>query len=229
MKRDRLDRTTTLVDLSQPYFNEMSTSRAHGVPSFTTKRLDPAEIDGIVITHMAMSTHMGTHVDAPRHFLPDGRTIDEYPVERFRGPGIVLDVRRDGPVAITADDIRALGADLRQGDIVLFCTGWGERFGTPEYGEHPHLSEDAADLMVDLEAGMVGIDALTPDQPDHHREPGFAWPVHHRLLSNDVLIIENLGPRLGDVAGRRVDVSAVPLAIRGSDGAPARVTASLER
>ncbi len=216
--------TSAAVDLSQPYFDDMSTSAAHGVPSFTTKAFKSPNGYPIVITHIAMSAHMGTHVDAARHFFPDGAAIDDYPLDRFHGPGVVLDVRRRGVVGVTAEEVA--GRDIRPGDFVLFCFGYGELFGTPDYAEHPYLTAEVADLLIDRGAAVVGVDVLTPDMPAGARGPDFDWPVHHRLLGNDVLIIENLGPNLAGLVGQRVEVSAAPLAIRGSDGAPARVMAT---
>ena len=213
-----------LVDLSQPYFSDMSTSGPHGAPIFTTRGLELPNAKGIAITHIAMSAHMGTHVDAPRHFFPDGATIDQYPIERFHGTGIVLDVRRRGIVPVRAEEIA--GSDVRPGDFVLFCFGYGELFGTRHYSEHPYLSVEVADLLIERGAAVVGVDVLTPDAPEASRDSGFGWPVHRRLLGNDVLIIENLGPNLAGLVGRRVRISAAPLAIRGADGAPARVTAT---
>lgn len=216
-----------MIDLSQPYSNQMSTSNAHGVPSFEVRPLEAVGDHSIQITHMAMSAHMGTHVDAPRHFFPDGPTIDEYPLERFSGPGIVIDVRRRGVVPLHADEIAA--ADIRAGDFVLFCFGYGELFGAPAYTEHPFLTLEVAEVLLERRVAAVGVDLLTPDAPESAREPTFDWPVHHRLLGNDVLIIENLGPNLVDLVGLRVEVSAAPLIIRGADGAPARVTATVAR
>lgn len=215
--------TRAAIDLSQPYFNEMSTSGAHGAPSFTTRPLAAAADYSITITHMAMSAHMGTHVDAPRHFFSDGATIDEYPINRFQGPGVVVDVRRRGVLPVTPDELE--GADLREGDFVLFCFGYGEFFGTPTYAEHPYLSAEVANLLIERKVAAVGVDVLTPDMPEAARTAAFGWPVHHLLLRRDILIIENLNANLASLLGQRVHVTALPLAVRGADAAPARVTA----
>lgn len=214
----------TAVDLSQQYFDEMSTSHAHGRPSFVARSFETANGYPISITHMAMSAHMGTHVDAPRHFFPDGPSIDSYGIERFHGPGVVVDVRRTGVTAVTAAEIS--GADIQADDFVLLCFGYGALFGTPGYVDHPYLDADAAELLVERGISLLGVDVLTPDMPESARDADFDWPVHHRLLGADILIIENLGVGLECLVGRRVQVAAAPLAIRGADGAPARVTAT---
>jgi arylformamidase len=211
------------INLSQPLFNEMPRAQAHGDVSFWVDERRTDTTSGPVvtrITHMNMAAHVGTHVDAAIHFVPGGRTIDQYPQEAFTGPGVVLDVRRDGVVALGADELRAGGPEIRAGDIVLLYFGYAERFRDPGYVEHPYLATDAAEWLVDRGVRMVGVDTVTPDLPGEHRPPDFDFPVHMRLLSQDVLIMENLGPGLGRLAGRRVEVTAIPLAIEGGDAAP---------
>lgn len=213
------------VDLSHELVGGVSASHAHGAPSITIRPHRAGSISEISITSIAMSTHAGTHVDAARHFIPEGRTIDRYPLEAFHGPGVVLDVRREGVVSLSGDDIRSRRPKIRPGDIVLFCFGYAERYGHSDYARHPYLTADAADLMVELGVRMIGVDTLTPDLPHEARDSAFAFPVHHKLLGQDILIIENLGPGLAQLMGRRVEIYAVPVAVRGADGAPARVFA----
>lgn len=201
----------------------MSGPAAHGVPRFTTDELElPWAVEGIAIsiTKVSMGAHAGTHVDAARHFFADGKTIDEYPLDRFFGAGVVLDLRREGPVPLAADELEAAAPEIRAGDIVFLYFGYAERYGSGEYESHPYLTGDAADFLVDRGVRMVGVDTMTPDLPAERREAGFDFPVHRRLLAEDVLIVENLGPGLKELAGRRAMLAAIPLRIVGSDGAP---------
>lgn len=211
------------IDLGQPLYEGMSGPAAHGVPRFTTEELElPSAIEGVAIsiTKISMGAHAGTHVDAARHFFPDGRTIDEYPLDRFFGPGVVLDLRRQGPVALTDGELEAAAPEIRDGDIVFLYFGYAERYGSDEYDSHPYLTGAAADFLARRGARMVGVDTMTPDLPAERREPGFDFPVHRRLLAEDVLIVENLGPGLRELAGKRALLAAFPLRIVGADGAP---------
>jgi arylformamidase len=214
------------VHLAQPMYEGMPRALPESdvriVPQHI--RTGPPESD-VRITHLTLSTHVGTHIDAPLHFLPEGRSIDQYPAERFIGPGVVLDVAREGVVPLTRTEIEELDADVRAGDIVLFCFGYGRRFGTDEYRDHPYLDGDAAQWVVEHGVSMIGVDTTTPDLGGAHRPLDYPYPVHMTLLSNDVLIIEHLGPALTRLAGKRVEVMAVPLPVRGGDGAPASVVA----
>lgn len=215
----------TPVDLSQPYSGRMTGGPPYGDPDLSSV---VHELYGhpFTMTRISMAAHTGTHVDAPRHFLADGKTIDQYPADVFTGPGVVLDVRRDGATATTAAELAAAPPGIRPGEIVLLWFGYASRFGTKEYADaHPYLSEDAAEYLVGMRVPVVGFDLPTPDLPGALRGASFGFPVHDILLSSDCLIIENLGPGLEEVAGQRIEVFAAPLLIEGADGAPARVVA----
>lgn len=179
-------------------------------------------VNGIVgrITQARFPVHTGTHIDAPVHLFPGAKGIDAYPVEHFVGPGVVLAIDAGPGDQITASQLLAAEPEIMEGDIVFLSTGQAEAFNTPDYHDHPYLSEDAAELLVERKVRVVGLDTLTPDAPVARRPEGFAFPVHSILLSNDVLIIENLGGALADSAGHRVEVSMAPVPIAGADGAP---------
>jgi arylformamidase len=214
------------VDLSQPMYEEMPRALPESEVCFTPQYIQTGPPESAVrITHLTLSTHVGTHVDAALHFLPGGRAIEEYPVDAFVGPGVVIDARRDGVVPVTRAEIEAMDPDVREGDIVFFCFGYGRRFGTPAYRDHPYLGDDTAGWLVERGVKLIGVDTTTPDLGGAHRPRDYAYPVHMTLLPRDILIIEHLGPRLEELIGRRVEVNAVPLPIRGGDGAPAPVIA----
>lgn len=181
--------------------------------------------EAVNVAEVRMATHAGTHIDAPAHVIRGGRTIDEFPLDRWRGPAVIVTIARCGGDPILVEDLRS--ADIRRGDIVLLYTGWDAHFESPEYQVHPYLSDASAQWLVERGVSIVGIDALNVDMPLERRPPGFGLPVHHILLEHDVLVIENLVD-LGPLAGRRVRLHAFPLGIRGGDGAPARVIAEWE-
>lgn len=211
------------IDLSQPFSGEMPHAEALPAPEFETLR--DVDEERINIQYYSAPTHVGTHVDAPRHFITEGKTIDELSLDRFAGEGVVLDVSKDEPVEITVDDVETTPGAVRDGDIVLLYTGWEDKYGTPEYDPHPWVSEDLAQWFVDKEVKLLGVDNITPDIPGPHRPEGWLeFPVHRTLLGNGVLIAEHLC-NLAPLTGQRLEIQGLPVPIDGGDGAPARFVA----
>ncbi len=183
---------------------------------------------------LTLGSHTGTHIDAPYHFLKDGQKIDEIPVHRFIGRGILVDVsgksERD---LICAADLEPCASEIQKGDFVILKTGWDRYFGTPHYLQHPFLSADAALLLLNLDVSLVGIDALNVDatygagtdheplDADSEISMDSGYPVHDILLGNDILIVENLCNL--DKINRRIGFySFLPLKLKESDGSPIR-------
>lgn len=212
------------IDLTQPFHGDVPHSPAQPPPSFET--LADVRDGGVNVQRYHATTHVGTHIDAPRHVVPDGATIDDLAPDRFVGEGVVLNVRRDAPEELAVADVEAaVGAEeVRPDDIVVFHTGWCEKYRHSEYRRYPWLSTEVAEWLVAHEVKLVGVDTPSPDRPRAYRPDGWtAYPVHRMLLDNGVLIAENLAP--GDVVDKRVELYGFPVKIRNGDGAPARFVA----
>ena len=212
-----------IVDLSQPISEAMAGWRGTDRAEVTMTEVPVAHsVPGarISATHLSMVTHAGTHVDAARHFFPDGKSIDEYDLRRFVCRGVALDVRREGPVQLTADELAAIDPGIRAGDAVLLYFGYAERYCDASYYDHPYLSGDAAEYLAERDISLLGADLITPDCPAHLRESPFPYPVHGTLLRRDILIVENLGPGLARVVGREFVFVMPPLKIPGADASP---------
>lgn len=180
--------------------------------------------DPLNLTEITMVCHIGTHVDAPNHFIPGGPTIAEIPLHRLCGPGVVLRLDVGEETLITIADLERASPLLRADDIVLFDTRWWRRARSETYHHHPSLDVAAARWLVDRRVKLVGFDFPTPDLPAMRRPEGFDWPVHHILLGASTLIAENL-TNLDELAGGRIEAMVLPLRISGADGGPARVIA----
>jgi len=192
-------------DLTLPLRPGMPVLEGDPAVEFTVVRSHDA--DGYELTRISLGSHAGTHLDAPRHFFAAGATIDQYPLDRLVGPGVIVDCR-SLPGAGEID--RALLAErlgpfaLVQGGIVLLQTGGAL------------LSLEAAHLLLDAGVGLVGTDAPSLDAPPH--------PVHRLLLSRGVLLAENL-TGLEQAGPGPVTCAFLPLRIVGTDGAPVRAIA----
>jgi len=198
--------------------------RLPAFPAPVLRQLMCRPADPMQVSALELCCHVGTHVDAPVHFLEGAPAIDDLPPERFAGAGVVLRVEAAAEDVIGADALAAAAPGVRAGDIVLLDTGWSALWRDERYVRHPSLGLDAADWLVERGAKLLGVDFPTPDRPLCRRPEGFDWPVHRRLLGAGVLVAEHL-TGLRALAGRRVEVVCAPLNLAGADGAPARVLA----
>jgi kynurenine formamidase len=176
-------------------------------------------------TKIDIVVHSGTHVDAPIHFFADGPGMDEVPLDRLVGPGVIWRLDKGPDSLIEVSDLEKARPELRPGDILAIDTGWAAHYPGEMFGKHPCLSVEAAEWLVAQRVKLVAFDFSTPDLPLHRRPPtGFNWPVHRALLSKGVLICEQLRPP-AELAGHRVELMFASLSVRKSDGAPARAIA----
>lgn len=211
-----------LIDLTHPITPEMSLYPGAAAPvlapagSFTCL--------GYRETALTLSSHTGTHMDAPAHMLRGGATLDVLPLSQFCGRAACLDVSGLAPGGtITGEYLQSQNGLLRSADFVLFYTGWESRWGGPAYLEDafPTPDEAAAKYLVSCGLKGVGTDALSVDPLD-----GGTYPVHRALLTGGLVILESL--RLKKVAGRRdFGLFALPLYYENADGAPVRAVAEL--
>jgi kynurenine formamidase len=199
-------------------------SRASAFPKPVIRQILSMPEGNANITEIHMVAHHGTHVDAPRHFMIDGPTFEQIPLERLYGPAVVWRIEKEPFGVITAQDFEAARPALKPGDMVLLDTGWAKYVNTEKYEDHPYLSIDAASWLVEHQVKLLGVDFSTPDLTAHKRPSGFTWPVHQILLSQGVLVAEHL-TNLAPLANTRVEAMFLALPIAGSDGAPARVLA----
>ncbi len=192
-----------------------------GDPEISLEEVATFETDGCHVDYFKGGSHTGTHIDAPYHFLPEGKRITDYPVSRFIGEGRVCNLQhKKAGEAITADEINPCLEGFRQGDFLLLQTGWSEKYGTDEYLNHPYISLEAAKLMVESGVSIIAVDFLNVDPTLREQ-----WDTHPVFLSNEVLIVENINNSLELDAGSQYCFCFVPMKLGGSDGAPVRAYA----
>lgn len=176
------------------------------------------------VTEIHMVVHHGTHLDAPRHFIADGPAMDEVPLERLYGQGVVWRIDAPDHGVIEVADLERATPRMQEGDILLIDTDRARHINTKRYEDHASLSPEAAEWLLRQGAKIVGVDFGTPDMAPNRRHEGFDWPVHQILLSRGVLIAEHMN-NLRTLAGRRAEMMFLGLNIVGSDGAPLRAIA----
>jgi kynurenine formamidase len=208
------------VDLTWPLSPNVPRLASFPAPRFEHFTRIPD--DPFTVTGVSTVVHVGTHVDAPRHFFSDGPALDDVPLTRLMGAGVAWSIEKPPNGMIEPDDLEPMRPEVEPGDILVLDTGVARHVGTPDYDRHPALSVAAAEWIVKKGIKLLGMDMPTPDIPLHRREPGFDWPVHHTLLRDGVLISEQV-TNARSLAGRRAEFLFLPLNIVGGDGAPARV------
>ncbi len=168
--------------------------------------IEHLESDGIKHMRLVISSHHGTHIDAPAHMIPGGKTLSDFPITALVGEGIVIDLHNK------------LGYELiKPGDIVFLFTNHTSKIYTHAFYENnPVMSEEIARMLVDKKVKMVGIDSYSIDNPP--------FPSHRILLGSNILIVENL-VNLKTLVGKRFRCYALPLNLDQADGSPCRVIA----
>lgn len=210
-----------VVDLSHPIESGMPVYP--GDPPVDLRDGTTFDEDGYRVSRLTMSTHAGTHLDAPSHTEPHGSTIDDLPIERFVFDARLVDCTgADVREPIHADDLPNDDA----GDLVVCHTGWDAHWGDERYLDHPYLTAGATQRCVDADWG-VGLDTPSPDPTPtdgtSSDEPS-GFPVHRTLLGNELSILENL-TNLDALETARFTLYAFPLSLSSGDGAPVRAVA----
>lgn len=161
--------------------------------------------DGIHISRVLMETHSGTHFDAPFHMIADGSKVPEVPLDSFIGPCTVIECREE---EITPDMIPE-----KHMERLLFKTPNSSKYS--EFQESfSHVTLDTAELLVKRKVKLAGIDYLSIE-----RSPDNKFPVHKKLLSNNIVIMEGLDLSLASSGD--YELIALPLRMT-QDGAPCR-------
>ncbi len=187
-----------------------------GDPKIELKKISQIENgDEANVTHISACVHIGTHVDAPDHFLGNGKTVEDLPLDLLVGTASMVELAVSGQ--ISAVDLQK--ANIPEGITRLLIKTsnsqiWAE--GDKEFREDfIALEADAALYLVDQGVQVVGVDYLSVAP---FTDPA---PTHRILLEAGVLIIEGLN--LSGVEAGEYTLLCLPLKIRDSDGAPARV------
>ena len=212
-----------LIDLSHPL--------ADGLPNFpndpqlSVKVHTTVAQSGYNLSHLSLSSHQGTHLDAPFHFYDDGATLDSIPLARFCGPATLVDLAPGGALPasapLTIDTFAPHAAAFTPGARVLYRTGWDRAFGTPRFFTwFPTLTLDAARWIASRGIGLLGMDTPTPSTD---------WlECHHILLAKGVEIVIVEGLTNLDRLPPTFRFIGFPLNIAGRDGSPIRAVVEID-
>lgn len=182
-------------------------------PIVVEKTMDMDHGGAANVSKLSLGVHTGTHVDAPVHFSPNGKGIDEIPIEALVGVARVVEISGD---AVTIAQLEA--ASIAKGERILLKTR-----NSPAAWQRDDFVKDAVALTAEsakwlAECGVMtlGIDYLSVGS--YAADNG--EPVHHALIDAGIIIIEGLD--LTEVPAGPCDLICLPIKIKGADGAPAR-------
>ncbi len=197
-------------------YHEITAALRAGMPVFPGDPLFEASAVGgdspFAVTRLCLGSHTGTHVDAPSHLIPGGRSVDQIPLDTLLGSCLVIDLAGH-PGSVDARELKRVG--LKGHCRVLLRTvaspagecGKGTEVPAP-------LTLDGARFLVEHGVRLVGIDAPTIEDPEGDGS------VHRALLEADVVILEGID--LSAVERGEYELLCLPLRLAGGDGAPCR-------
>ncbi|MDP4001406.1 MAG: cyclase family protein [bacterium] len=203
-----------LIDLTHTFTDHMPIYP--GDPKPTLVQITELFKDGFVDHELKIGMHVGTHMDAPLHMIEGGKKLSDYEVDKFFGPGVLIDARDKSEIS----EELLVDLEINPGSIVLVLTGFSQKFGVSEeyFENYPTFTEGFATKLLELGVSMVGTDTPSPD-----KEP---FALHKILLQKEILIIENLTNLESLLKVSDFQVIALPVKL-DTEAAPARVVAQI--
>ena len=183
--------------------------------------------DGYNLELLFLSSHTGTHLDAPYHFIENGTKIHEISPNRLIRDAVLIKSRKKSGEAITKTDIlkfEKMHEKIPNGSTVIFWTGWQKMLHDDSYFiKNPGLSTTAAKYLVSKKTNLVGIDS-----PSIDFQASKQFSVHHIFSKNGILILENLA-NLEKIKSWKFQLVVLPLKLKNATGSPVRAVAVLEK
>ncbi len=180
--------------------------------------------DGYNLELLFLSSHTGTHLDAPYHFTKKGAKIHQIPVTRLIGDALLIKIKKIKDQAITKKDL--LEFERKNGEIknfssIIFFTVWQKNLNKKFYfTNNPGLSKSATNYLISKKINLVGIDSPSIDLGTDK-----SFTAHKILAKNNILIVENLS-NLEKIPTLEFDFIILPLKLKDATGSPVRAIAN---
>jgi len=175
---------------------------------------------------IVFSTHTGTHIDAPAHFIKNGKTLSDIPLEKLVGEALLIDFSftkagDEITIDILQDKLKGNEAIKK----LIFFFNWGQYWDTEQfYTNWPYFSKESIKYMANLNIDFIGMDTPSPDFWEHGWKTGNDSPNHKILLAKEIVICEYMA-NLDKIKKEKFELIVLPIKLEGSDGAPARCIA----
>ena len=191
-------------------------STGPNAPSRVYRFFDVNKGDPVTMARLELSSHDGTHIDAPLHFIPGGSTIDKMPVEATNGPCRVIEIKDDKDITIKELE----PYKIKEGERILFKTKNSPHVYQDRVynGVWVALLPETAEYLVSKKIRIVGLDYLTVA---HTEPPQSINKVHRALLNAGIYILEAIN--LDGVPAGNYEMMCLTLRIENGDAGPCRV------
>ena len=213
-----------VIDLTLTVSNKIPTFPGSPQPNFIP--WENIKEDGYNLELLFLSTHTGTHMDAPHHFLEKGAKIHEISLEKLVSEAVLIKSRKKSNESITKTDIQKF--EKKHGKIdgfssVIFSTGWQRNLQKKYYfTESPGLAVSAAKYLASKKISLVGIDSPSIDLGTDSK-----FSVHQIFAKKGMLIVENLA-NLDKIKSSTFHLVVLPLKLKNATGSPVRAVAFVE-
>jgi kynurenine formamidase len=213
-----------IVDLTLTVSDKIPTFPGSPQPSFIP--WENVKEDGYNLELLFLSTHTGTHMDAPYHFLEKGAKIHEISLKKLVSEAVLIKSKKNDGESITKTDIQKF--EKKHGKIasfssVIFYTGWQRNLQKKYYfTKNPGLSVSAAKYLASKKINLVGIDSPSIDLGNDSK-----FSVHQIFAKKGMLIVENLA-NLEKIKSPKFHLVVLPLKLKNATGSPVRAIAFVE-
>ncbi len=180
--------------------------------------------EGYNLELLFFSSHTGTHIDAPFHFVENGLKIHQIHPNRLIRKAILIKLKKTSNQLITKKDLllfEKVNGQIPNESTIIFETGWQENLQQSFYFEkNPGLSISAAKYLITKKTNLVGIDSPSIDGGSESK-----FPIHHLFSKNNILIVENL-TNLDKIDSNSFELIVLPLKLKDATGSPVRAIAT---
>ncbi len=194
-----------------------------GSPATRFIRWSDIRDDGYNLEVLFLSSHTGTHLDAPYHFVEDGLKINQISLDRLVGRAVLIKLRKAKNMPITRADIvlfEKRNGKIPDGASVFFFTSWQKNLREDNYfAENPGLDVSSARYLATKKINLVGIDSPSIDLGSDE-----SFSAHRILSENNVLIVENLA-NMEKIRTKEFNFTILPLKLKDATGSPVRAIA----
>ncbi len=213
-----------IIDLTLTVSDKIPTFPGSPQPNFIP--WENIKEDGYNLEVLFLSSHTGTHMDAPHHFLEKGAKIHEISLKKLVSEAALIQCRKNGGQSITKTDIQKFEKNhgkIENFSSVIFYTGWQKNLQKKYYfTKNPGLSVSAAKYLTSKKISLVGIDSPSIDLG---KDPKFS--VHKIFAKKGVLIVENLA-NLNKIKSSKFHLVVLPLKLKNATGSPVRAIAFID-